>query len=142
MACRSQALGPVVLFLFACASAGAETRARWVDPPPDHELLRSAAISAALAALSERKPAEPARTSPAPEPVLQGEEAPSSRTASQAPPRVEVEPRAEPRKARRSGRFVRERRVRRAARSQNRPFARLFGPPRRDAHIITTNHIR
>jgi hypothetical protein len=150
----------VILGLLGSSPVSAEAAGQWIDPPSDRELLQMMASiplqreeapvashpmsapadgvvnDAGPAALGDRDAAR-AVLDPlgvATSSLGTGEiEADRPRGPAPAPGEVRKNPKA-PKAAARG-------RARKAA-SGDDPIARLFGPPKRDSHVITTTHTR
>jgi hypothetical protein len=142
----------LILGLLGSPMALAESAGPWIDPPSDRELLQ---MTASLSQLpSEAAPAapDPRYGSPIGQTGARADEAGAAgeRTAAltdeissddaamaATPAPVEVKKSRKPPRA-----AIRRLRSSRTARSRDDPFVRLFGPPRRNSHVITTTHTR
>jgi hypothetical protein len=150
----------VILGLLGSSPVSAEAAGRWIDPPSDRELLQmpasiplppdealvSTSVSATLDAdIGETGPTalgsqvdSGAALGP-PDVAISSlgtdEIDDADKPGGPAPASAEVRKNPKPSKAAARGR------ARKAASGED-PIARLFGPPRRDSHVITTTHTR
>lgn len=120
-----------LVLVAASGSAGAETSG-WVDPPTERP------------SVVQREIAPPA--SPAPSNVRAPAPSPAQTSALAPPAPPAAEPKAEParpaRVVQRAAPPIRAASRPRAARKSAGVFTRVFGPPRRNAHVITTTQSR
>jgi hypothetical protein len=148
MSTGSSALGIAALVTGIVASdlVCAEARRPWLDPPSDTELVKSmhARITNTVTPMADSPlPARHdagAASMPSDAGPAQNERGSVTTPAavSPAPRSVREAPAVEPRQKVRKARTAHRRALR--WRTQVQPFARVFGPPRPNANVITTTH--